>query len=104
MTRTENYLNYVLTQLSDIDNVTLKKMFGGIGFFRDGFLFGTISGGKFRLKAPAECSPCPQEELSQFAPVFSQNFCEVPEEVLEDKVQLKFWAEKAVEAARKNPK
>lgn len=103
MIRSENYLNYVLTQLSELDNVTLKKMFGGIVFFREDTLFAAITGGKFRLKAPAQCEPCPDETSAQFSPVLGANFCEVPAEILEDKYQLTVWAEKAVEAARKNP-
>ena len=32
----ENLLNYILNQLADLEDFTFRKMFGGIGFYKEG--------------------------------------------------------------------
>lgn len=97
--RGTNYLHFVLDQLADLENISFKKMYGGIAFFLDGLMFGAITGGKFRLKAASTCSGKPgmgelsvpnidtEEEVGKYF--------EVPGEVLRDKGRLKKWVEKA---------
>ena len=99
----ENFLNYILTQLADLEDFTFRKMFGGIGFYKEGLLFGAITGGKFRLKH-SKCASkqayedCKASANSSFIPD-GELFCEVPEGVLENKSLLKSWVEKAWWAA-----
>lgn len=103
MTTSGNYLHFVLDQLSDLEDFTFKKMFGGIGFFKNGKMFGTIVKGAFRLKTDAttqkdfEAKGIKPDESSQNSVAIS--FWEVPTEVLHDKNQLKIWVEKAYQVA-----
>jgi TfoX/Sxy family transcriptional regulator of competence genes len=47
MAYSENYLNFVIDQLSEFGDFEHKKMFGGIGFFKDGKMFAGIMKGNF---------------------------------------------------------
>lgn len=38
----EDYLNYVIDQLSNFGDIRVKKMFGRVGLFRDGLMFALI--------------------------------------------------------------
>lgn len=102
----ENLLNYILNQLSDLEDFTFRKMFGGIGFYKEGLLFGAITGGKFRLKY-AGCSgeqsyeeDCKSSTNSTFIPD-GETFCEVPDKVLANKPLLLKWVEMALRTAFK---
>ena len=87
-----NFLNYMLDQLSELENFTFKKIFGGIDFYRDGYQFGTIRRGKFLLQADPACS-----QMSPSRPHFGEDkdtfddtqFFEVPEEIIANKSILK---------------
>ena len=99
MSHGENYLNYILNQLSEFENFTFKKMLGGVGFFKEGLMFATITGGKFRLVI-ANCLPKECDEdfgATSYYQLDLQGgrYCAVPSEVLNNKRLLKEWVEKA---------
>ncbi len=50
MAVSENYLNLVLDQLSNFGEIEIKRMFGGVGLFHNGLVFGKIGNKTFRLK------------------------------------------------------
>ena len=50
MASTINYLNYILNQLSDLDNITYKKMMGEFLLYYDGILIGGIYDDRFLIK------------------------------------------------------
>lgn len=91
----ENYLNYILDQLSELENFTFRKMVGGIGFFRDELMFGAIIGGKLRFRAPAACAEKNGAASYAFED-WARESCEVPEAVVENKTMLKSWAERSI--------
>ena len=103
MAVSENFHRYVLDQLSEFEGVSSKKMFGGIGFFKDKKMFGMIGNDVFRLKVDA--SNQADYEAAGVKPFFDEKkkkgmpYWEVPIGVLEDKATLKVWAEKAYQAA-----
>lgn len=101
----QNYLNFILDQLSDLEDFTFKKMFGGVGFFKDGKMFGAIMGGTFRLKADetsqADFEAYDMEPFYYKGKPTSMPYWEVPAEILEDRQLLKQWAEKAHQIAMK---
>lgn len=78
-------------------------MVGGIGFFRDGHMFGIISGGKFRLVASKEVvNDYSSEEQAGDLPMHGENaYYEVPDEVLHDKKLLKKKAKRALKEVLK---
>ena len=102
----ENYLNFILNQLSDLEHITFKKVLGGVGFYREGQLFANISGGRFRLVMPPDCksAKCPEAEVSASPSPYSQldlqgaQFCAVPNEVLHNKPLLLEWVEKTFQS------
>lgn len=104
----ESYLDYVRDQLSDFGNFEIKKMFGGIGIFREGLMFGMIGSDTFRLKVD-EHNQADFEELGM-KPYFNKNkkkgmpYWEVPTSVLEDRTLLSAWALKSYEAAVRTKK
>ena len=104
----QEFLDYVNDQLSDLDNIVTKKMFGGVGFFREGIMFGMIGDGRFRLRVDDENRG--DYEAYDMGPLLSKAkgksmpYYEVPMAVLEDRDVLKKWAEFAFVVARRNSK
>ena len=103
MAISEDYLAYVVDQLSEFGEVEVKRMFGGAGLFRDGLMFGKIGGDVFRLKVD-EHNQKDYEERGM-KPFYSEKkkkgmpYWEVPADVLEDRKVLAKWAVKSYEAA-----
>lgn len=50
MASTKDYLEYVLELLSNLDNITYKKMMGEYLLYADGILFGGIYDNRFLIK------------------------------------------------------
>ncbi|MBO3697453.1 TfoX/Sxy family protein [Roseivirga sp. E12] len=104
----EDFLQYIKDQLVEFGDFEVKRMFGGIGLFSDGKMFGMIGGDTFRLKV----DEFNQEEYESrgMKPYFSKGkkkgmpYWEVPPEVVEDKTLLADWAVKALQAAKRASK
>jgi DNA transformation protein len=104
----EDYLAFVLDQLKAFGQVDIKRMFGGVGLFHDGLMFGKIGGNTFRLKVDEHN----QEDFEErgMKPFVSEKkkkgmpYWEVPVDILENKDELKKWATKSFEAAVRNKK
>ena len=103
MAYSQDYLDYILGQLSQFDDVQTKKMFGGVGLFHDGLMFGMIGGDIFRLKVDdsniADYEARGMEQFSSGSKKKGMPYWEVPAEVVEDPEQLKVWADKSYQAA-----
>ena len=106
----EGYKEYILDQLSEFGGVQSRKMFGGIGFFKEGTMFAMIGGGVFRLRADDQTVPDFEAHgMEPFNPYPDKGrkgmpYWEVPLSVFEDKHELKIWATKAYEAALRGKK
>lgn len=102
------YLQFILDQLSEFGEVDIKKMFGGIGIFKDGLMFAKIGGDKFRLKVDETNEK--QFEDQGMKPYQSEKkkkgmpYWEVPLLVVEDKTELAKWAIQSFEIAKANKK
>lgn len=94
----ENFLNYVLGQLTGLEKLSFRKLAGGIGFFHNHLLFGAIVGGRLRLRAPKVCLQTQQEPSYLFAD-WAKEYCEVPNEVVDDKERLLGWVDMAIQLA-----
>ncbi|MDC8003663.1 TfoX/Sxy family protein [Aureisphaera galaxeae] len=105
MAVSEEYAKFVEDQLSEFGPVDMKRMFGGIGIFREGLMFGKIGSDIFRLKVD-ETNQKEYEE-NGMKPYYSEKkkkgmpYWEVPQEVLEDRTLLAEWAGKSFEIAKK---
>ena len=101
----ESYTTYVKDQLSTFGEVEFKKMFGGIGIFKNGIMFGKIGGDTFRLKV--DQSNQKQFEDKGMKPFYSEKkkkgmpYWEVPADVLENRSVLAEWAKQSYEIALK---
>jgi DNA transformation protein and related proteins len=90
--------------------VTSRKMFGGMGIYRDGLMFALEAYGEIMLKADAESAPEFQAAGSrQFVyegkgkPV-AMSYWTVPEDAVDDPEARAKWAEKAYRAALRSRK
>lgn len=95
----EDFLQFITDQLSESGPFETKKMFGGVGFFRDGLMFGMIGDDKFRLKVDESnqkdfegygMKPYKDPGKKKGMP-----YWEVPLDVLKNKTLLKKWVIKA---------
>ena len=104
----EEYIQFIKEQLSDFGEVEMKKMFGGIGIFKEGIMFGMIGYGAFRLKVDkSNEANYVNKGMKPFKPDPKKKgmpYWEVPIEVLEDRTLLKDWATLSYEIARKKSK
>ena len=91
------FLEFVLDQLSDLGDVSARKMFGGAGIYCAGKMFGLIANDVAYLKTD-DCNRSDYEERdsSPFKPwehkKMTMPYYEVPPEVLEDSEELVEWA------------
>ncbi|MEM6965054.1 MAG: TfoX/Sxy family protein [Bacteroidota bacterium] len=105
MAYSEELLQYCLEQLSDLEALTHKKMFGGIGFFKEGKMFAGIIYGKFCLKVNDEIkSEFEHYGMEQPFPKDAKKgkgmpYYEVPPSILEDKDKMTAWAMRSWEIA-----
>ena len=97
---TDSFRDFVLEQLSALDNLRCKRMFGGHGLYSGVIFFGIVFDGRLYFKTHPHTLP---DYLAFHAAVFTptekqtlKNYREVPVDILEDAVQLTTWAQKAV--------
>lgn len=104
----EEYLKLVIDQLSEFGEVEVKRMFGGIGLFHQGLMFGKIGGDTFRLKVDEHNQK--EYEDKGMKPFYSESkkkgmpYWEVPIDVFEDRKELAKWALKSYEASVRSKK
>jgi len=103
MAISEDYLQFVMDQLSDFGDIHSKKMFGGAGIYHDSLMFALVGNNGLYLKVD-ETNQEAFEAYGMRAFMSSEKkkglpYWEVPLEILEDKTSLAKWAEKAFQVA-----
>ena len=99
MAVSESYLHYIQDQLQDFGGYETKKMFGGMGFFKEGAMFAMIGKDVFRLKV--DDTNRADFEAHGMVPFMSDSkkkgmpYFEVPTSVIEDGAELAKWCEKS---------
>ena len=101
-----SYKAFVLEQLQVAGVVTAKSMFGGVGLYCQGLFFALIDDDTLYLKVDDATRPEFKRVGSQpFRPFGDEShvmqYYELPTDVLEDRVALRPWVERAVGAARR---
>ena len=105
MAASAEYLDFIKEQLSGFGPVTVRRMFGGAGIFRDGLMFALIADETLYLKAD-DASQREFEALS--LPPFTygkggkrtvMSYWRAPEACLDDRDEMTGWARKAFAAA-----
>jgi DNA transformation protein len=99
-----SFERFVLDQLSDLGEVSSRKMFGGVGLYGDGVFFGIIARDALYLKVDARTRGAYERAgMLPFMPFpgrpTSMGYYEVPVEVLESGMELARWARDAVKVA-----
>jgi DNA transformation protein len=101
-----SYREYVADQLSALAGVMIKRMFGGAGLYFDGRMFGLIDDDTVFLRVDDATRPGFVERgMEPFHPIrsnpnkVSQNYYQLPADVLEDNEQLVIWARRAIQAS-----
>jgi DNA transformation protein len=101
----DGYLEYVIDQLGAFGDTTPRRMFGGVGLFRDGLMFGLIAGDVFYLKVDdtnrGDYEGAGMEPFRPWEKSIVMSYYQVPEEVLEDLETLRTWAERSFAVARR---
>ena len=97
MAFSQDYLEFILEQLEDFGEIMHKKMFGGVGFYKEGIMFGGIMDGTLHLKVNEETR---LDYEAEGMPSFMSSYFEVPIAIIEDRAALAVWADKAYQVAK----
>ena len=101
MSVSDEFLEYVLDQLSAWGGVSARRMFGGAGLYRDGRMFGLVADDIAYLKV----DQTNQEQFvaagsTAFRPYANRSvamsYFEIPADVLENSEKLMKWAEESL--------
>lgn len=109
MTVSADYLQYVLDQLAALDNVSSRRMFGGVGLYSDELFFGLIAEDALYLRVDdSNRDDYTARAAAPFRPYadrpeISMSYYEAPAEVLEDARLLAEWARRSVAVAQRAP-
>lgn len=109
MTVSDEFLAYILDQLSGWRNVTARKMFGGAGLYRDGAMFGLIADDVAYLKADdsnrdefIKAGSTPFKPFPDKPAVMP--YYEIPPNILESPEELIEWAKKSAAIPKRQEK
>jgi len=106
MAVSDDFLAYILDQVSAWGDVTVRKMFGGAGLYRDGKMFGLVADNVLYLKVDdtnrdkyvaagsAPFKPYPDKPAIQ-------SYFEIPPDILEDPEVLIEWAKESLSVQKK---
>ena len=91
---------FVEDQLSDLDDLVMRRMFGGTGLYLDGVFFGIIYSDRLYFRVTDDTiDEYKQRKMKAFKPFegksSSKRYYEVPLEILESPADLVRWARKA---------
>ena len=104
----ESFKDFILDQLSEIDSVEARRMFGGYGLYQDETFFGIVHKGKLFFKIDeTSVVEYRKRKMKPFRPNGKQtlkSYYQVPVEIIEDADELREWAVKAVMCQEKNIK
>jgi DNA transformation protein len=112
MTVNSSFLGNVLEQLSVVDGIATRRLFGGVGIYRYGVMFALVVDERLYFKVNAEnklnfqqagCVPFiyNRHDKEGGKKLVTMSYWEVPPQVMEDKELFFQWAIKAYEAAVK---
>ena len=96
----ESFKDFVLDQLSGLDDVEARRMFGGHGLYQDETFFGIIHKGRLYFKIDeTTVGEYRKRKMKPFRPNAKQtlkSYYQVPVDIIEDADELREWAEAAI--------
>lgn len=105
MTVSSDYLAFILDQLTTLGGVTARRMFGGVGLYRDEFFFALLDDDVLYFKADeSNRTDYEREGMKRFTPFpdqpqYEMGYYEVPASALDDREELAVWARKSLAVA-----
>lgn len=104
MAVSDAFVSFVLDQLSQWGQVSVRPMFGGAGLYRDGKMFGLIADNVAYLKVDdsnrddfLEAGSSPFNPYPDKVKTTVRAYYEIPPNVLENPVELAKWAQRSLE-------
>ncbi len=110
MTTKNSFIPYLLDMLGDFGPVRARRMFGGYGIYRGDIFFAIVVDDTLYIKADDktralfEDKGLPRFVYKRQGKDCSMSYYMAPEEALEDRDELYYWAEKGFEAALRSKK
>ncbi len=108
-----SFKDYVVEDvLLGVPGITSRAMFGGYGIYQDGFVFGLIVSDHELFFKVGDSNRGDYEKAGSHPFVYEQgnhkattmNYWKVPDEVMENKEEIRIWVKKAVEVSKKAKK
>ncbi|HET8932337.1 MAG TPA: TfoX/Sxy family protein [Polyangiales bacterium] len=103
---TDSFREFLVDQLAGLGEVTIKRMFGGLGLYRQGLFFGIVDDDTLFFRVDDQTrGDFTSREMPPFQPVRrepnkrSLNYYQCPADVLDDADELVAWAQRATRAA-----
>ncbi|MBI5385204.1 MAG: TfoX/Sxy family protein [Verrucomicrobia bacterium] len=104
MAVSDDFLNYVVDQLRPWGAVSVRRMFGGAGLYREGKMFGLIAEDVAYLKVDdsnradfVKAGSAPFNPYPDKGKTTVMSYYEIPPEVLENPAELSQWAQRSFE-------
>jgi DNA transformation protein len=111
MAVSDEFVEYVVEQLSGWGEVSVRRMFGGAGLYRGGIMFAVIADDVAYLKVDdsnrddfLRAGSAPFEPYPDKIKTTIRTYYEIPADVLENPAELAQWAERSWLIARKKSK
>ena len=106
MAVSDEFLDYLLDQFRDWGDVTVRRMFGGAGLYRDEKMFGLVADDVAYLKVDdSNGEEFEEAGSSPFKPWADKptlmSYYEIPPDVLEDAEQLVEWSKRSLEIQKR---
>jgi DNA transformation protein len=105
------FLEFIAEQMAEFGPVSVRRMFGGAGIFRDGLMFALIVGEDLYLKADAQTQPAFEAEgLGPFIyatknhPRTVMSYWRAPARCLDDSDEMTKWCRDAFAVALRSAK
>ena len=101
----DSFKDFVLDQLTGLDDLEARRMFGGYGLYQDETFFGIIHKGRLYFKIDERTvGEYRKRKMKPFRPNAKQtlkSYYQVPVDIIEDADRLCTWAVNAVSCQRK---
>lgn len=108
MSAPSNFMDFLFEQLAPLGRIAARRMFGKVGVFCDGIMFGMLAEDVLFLRVDEHNREI-FKEASAFAPLRYKKagvtidlaFWRAPDRLIDDPDELVVWARVALEAARR---
>ncbi|MBN2132988.1 MAG: TfoX/Sxy family protein [Sedimentisphaerales bacterium] len=108
MAISNEFVDYVVEQLAGWGEVSVRRMFGGAGLYRQGVMFAVLADDVAYLKVDdsnredfMRAGSAPFEPYPEHIKTTIRTYYEIPADVLEDPAELARWAQRSWLVARK---